>query len=321
MRRPTPSGCRTSCATASKPWQAPFSAGCWRKPAPKRLCWPRLGCSCGDGLGGDATGWWYLLTAGLLGPGVVRRVLPQLHRKRLGEVGGASEHCVFEPSWSSRRVRFGYLRPDLRSLWPNRQLSYGHRRASGCHAADHACLAGGPCHGRTQPRVHESRSGDSYVQRVDSGHRCTRPLGRYDHGGAAIVNEFMSGDALTVVGVHSGPTSGSPSFRPGGPHARVRPMRLPVTARPHALWRRPRSIAVCRHQPRQPRRIGRQTKCCNTRSALGSRFTGRARISDRPVRRRDLRIRAGHQAVVLAHTSEQNSLAADLVQWADRFPR
>ena len=29
---------------------------------------------------------------------------------------------------------------------------------------------------------------------------------------------------------------------------------------------------------------------------------------------------ARHRAVVLSHSSEQNSLASDLVEWADRFP-
>ncbi len=157
------------------------------------------------------------------------------------------------------------------------------------------------------------------IQAIDvHGH-----FGRYDRGGGTLVNEFMSGDAALVVG-----------------RAQRANIRLTLVSPLEALLPRGRGDAVAGN--RHAARIVTETPGLAQYVVIDPRCPETYRQADEMLQRPTcagikihpeehcypihefgaeiFEFAARHQAVVLSHSSEQNSLASELVEWADRFP-
>lgn len=147
--------------------------------------------------------------------------------------------------------------------------------------------------------------------------------GRYDRGGGALVNEFMSGDAAVVV-----------------ERAQRANIRLTLVSPLDALLPRGRGDAVAGN--RHAARVVAETPGLAQYVVIDPRCPETYRQADEllpqphcagikihpeehcyPIHEFGAQIfefAARHRAVVLSHSSEQNSLASELVEWADRFP-
>ena len=157
------------------------------------------------------------------------------------------------------------------------------------------------------------------IQAIDvHGH-----YGRYDRGGGALVNEFMSGDAAVVV-----------------ERAQQANIRLTLVSPLEALLPRGRGDAVAGN--RHAARIVAETPGLAQYVVIDPRCPESYRQADEMLPRPKcagikihpeehcypinefgaeiFEFAARHRAVVLSHSSEQNSLASELVEWADRFP-
>ena len=161
-------------------------------------------------------------------------------------------------------------------------------------------------------------SSDS-IQAIDvHGH-----YGRYDRGGGALVNEFMSGDAAVIVG-----------------RAQRANIRLTLVSPLEAILPRGQGDVVAGN--RNAARIVAETPGLAQYVVIDPRCPESYRQADEMLQRpkcAGIKIHpeehrypinefgaeifdfaARHRVVVLSHSSEQNSLASDLVEWADRFP-
>jgi predicted TIM-barrel fold metal-dependent hydrolase len=157
------------------------------------------------------------------------------------------------------------------------------------------------------------------IQAIDvHGH-----YGRYDRGKADLVNDFMTGDAALVVRrarqANTRLTVVSPLQallpRRGGDPVAGNEDAFRVVARTEGLLQwvvvdptRPRTYEQATEMLRSPRCVG--IKIHPEEHGYPIVEHGRALFE----------FAAGHRAVVLAHSSEQNSLAADYVTFANSYP-
>jgi predicted TIM-barrel fold metal-dependent hydrolase len=147
--------------------------------------------------------------------------------------------------------------------------------------------------------------------------------GRYDCGRAEIVNEFMTGDAAVVAD-----------------RARRAKIRLTIVSPLEALLPRGQGDAVMGNRnaarvveehsgllqyvvidPRHPETYRQARAMLERPKCVGIKIHPEEHAY--PINEfgaEIFRFAAEHGAVVLSHSSEQNSLASDLVAWADRFP-
>jgi hypothetical protein len=157
------------------------------------------------------------------------------------------------------------------------------------------------------------------IQAIDvHGH-----YGRYDCGREDIVNEFMTGDAFAVV-----------------ERARRANIRLTIVSPLEALLPRGRGDAVAGNRqaaqlvnetpgllqyvvinPRQPETYRQAEEMLQRPKCVGIKVHPEEHVY--PIREFGAAIfefAAWHRAVVLSHSSDQNSLGSDLVQFANQFP-
>ena len=157
------------------------------------------------------------------------------------------------------------------------------------------------------------------IQAIDvHGH-----YGRYDCGREGLVNEFMSGDAPLVAA-----------------RAQRANIRLTLVSPLQALLPRGRGDAVAgnRHaarivgetpglahyvviDPRCPETYRQADEMLPRPKCAGIKIHPEEHLY--PIREFGAGIfefAARHRAVVMSHSSDQNSLASELVEWADRFP-
>lgn len=147
--------------------------------------------------------------------------------------------------------------------------------------------------------------------------------GNYDRGKPDIVNEFMMGDARVVAD-----------------RARRANIRLTIVSPLEALLPRGRGNAVSGNRnaartvaetpgllqyvvidPREPETYRQAEAMLQLPSCVGIKIHPEEHVY--PINEFGEAIfefAAKHKAVVLSHSSERNSLAADLVDWANRFP-